>query len=127
MISKKKQRILDEMNNPATNEMDMNRTAIHFRNKDWWQIALLASEQKRSANDLINEAIIEYVRNHKKTQEIRDALSERVSSLEKKITILQEEYDCLKQHISSIKKANDSTYHRIISIFILSSLIGLLH
>ena len=43
MISKKKQRILDEMNNPATNEMDMNRTAIHLRNKDWWQIALLAS------------------------------------------------------------------------------------
>ena len=97
--SKKKQRILDEMNDPKADAMGLHRTAIHLRNKDWWQIALLASEQQRSANDLINEAIAEYILHHNKSKEIKDALGERVTALERKITLLQEQYDNLKKHI----------------------------
>ncbi len=93
--SKKKQRILEEMNAPDANEMGLHRTAIHLRNKDWWQIALLASEQQRSANDVINEAITEYISRNSQAQALRGALSERVTSLEKKIELLQQQYDSL--------------------------------
>ena len=98
-ISKKKQRILEEMNAPTADEMGLHRTALHIRNKDWWQIALMASDQQRSANDVINEAICEYIKHHNHSQEIRDALSERVASIEEKITKLQEQYDSLKQYL----------------------------
>ena len=102
--SRKKQRILDEMNAPNADEMGLHRTAIHLRNKDWWQIALLASEQKRSANDIINEAIVEYLHHHEQSKEIRDALNERVASIEKKIAKLQEQYIYLKKHLSQESK-----------------------
>ena len=98
-VSKKKQRILDEMNAPTADEMGLHRTALHIRNKDWWQIALLASDQQRSANDVINEAICDYIKNHKQSQYVRDALSERVASIEKKIIKLQEQYDALRQYL----------------------------
>ena len=98
-VSKKKQRILDEMNAPTADEMGLHRTALHIRNKDWWQIALLASDQQRSANDVINEAICDYIKNHKQSQDVRDALSERVASIEKKIIKLQEQYDALRQYL----------------------------
>ena len=97
--SKRKQRILDEMNAPAADKMGLHRTAIQLRNKDWWQIALLASEQQRSANDIINEAVAEYLRHHEQSKDIRDALSERVASIEKKIALLQEQYSSLKKSI----------------------------
>lgn len=99
-ISKKKQRILDEMNAPSADEMGLHRTAIHLRNREWWQIALLASEQQRSANDVINEAIIEYIRHRNKSEAVKDALSERVSAIEIQITKLQEQYDSLKKQLS---------------------------
>ena len=97
--SKKKQRILDEMNAPTADKMGLHRTAIHLRNKDWWQVALLASEQQRSANDIINEAVAEYLRHHKQSKVVRDALSERVASIEKKIALLQEQYNSLKEQL----------------------------
>lgn len=100
-ISKKKQRILDEMNAPGADEMGLHRTAVHLRNKDWWQISLLASEQQRSANDIIREAVAEYIQHQNLTQAVRDALSERVSAIEKKISVLQEQYNSLKAHIST--------------------------
>jgi len=99
-ISKKKQRILDEMHAPSADEMGLHRTAIHLRNKDWWQIALLASEQQRSANDVINEAVAEYIRQHKNSKAVKDALSERVASIEKKIVTLQKQYDSLVKQLS---------------------------
>jgi len=104
--SRKKQRILDEMNAPNADGMGLHRTAIHLRNKDWWQIALLASEQQRSANDIINEAVAEYLIHHEQSKEIRDALSERVTSIEKKIALLQEQYNSLKKSIFP-KERND--------------------
>ncbi len=97
--SRKKQRILDEMNAPTADEMGLHRTAIHLRNKDWWQIALLASDQQRSANDVINEAIIEYIKHHKQAKEVRDALSERIAAVEKQVSVLQKQYDSLKQYL----------------------------
>ena len=98
-VSKKKQRILEEMNAPTADEMGLHRTALHIRNKDWWQIALLASDQQRSANDVINEAICDYIKNHQQAQDVRDALSERVASIEKKIIKLQEQYDALRHYL----------------------------
>jgi len=102
--SKKRQRILDEMNASNADEMGLHRTAIHVRNKDWWNIALMAAEQQRSANDIINEAIADYIRHHQQAQTIRDALTERVTAIEKKIEILQEQYDLLKSCMSETKK-----------------------
>ena len=98
-INKKKQQILDEMNSPNADEMGLHRTAIKLRNKDWWQISLLAYEQERTANDIINEAVAEYLRHHKQSKVVRDALSERVASIEKKIALLQEQYNSLKEQL----------------------------
>ena len=103
-ISKKKQRILDEMNAPGADEMGLHRTAVHLRNKDWWQISLLASEQQRSANDIIREAVAEYIQHKTQASAVRDALSERVTAIEKKISMLQEQYNFLKTHIAAETK-----------------------
>ncbi len=99
-INKKKQQILDEMNSPNADEMGLHRTAIKLRNKDWWQISLLAYEQERTANDIINEAVTEYLCHHKHSKELKYALSERVTAVEKQIALLQEQYLHLQNHLS---------------------------